>query len=106
MLANVELKDLPRTIGKQITFVSGSIELGRLDDPDVPTELKKKVQGQTNSLRNNEENSQKLTLPNMIFGQTRSRDPLDIDKDLFLAGGGETQTLLCLMVGHKACYFL
>lgn len=82
VLANVELKDLPRTIGKQITFVTGSLELGRLDDPDVPSEMKKK--GQANSLRNNEENSQKLTLPNMIFGQTRSRD---IDTELFLAGG-------------------
>ena len=95
VLANVELKDLPRSIGKQITFVSGSLELGRLDDPDVPSEMKRKSQGQgtANSLRNNEENSQKLTLPNMIFGQTRSRDPLDIDKDLFLAGGGELSYL-------------
>ncbi|CAG5136204.1 unnamed protein product [Candidula unifasciata] len=67
-LATVELKDLPQTVGKQIYFVPGSLNLGKLEDPDLEIDKKKAVQ--------NAEDSQKITLPNMVFG--RKGNELDI----------------------------
>ncbi|XP_055861898.1 tripartite motif-containing protein 45-like isoform X1 [Biomphalaria glabrata] len=64
-MANVELKDLPRTVGKQVCFVSGSLDLGRLEDPDAPIDKKKELQRERDAL----EDSHRLTLPNMLFGQ-------------------------------------
>lgn len=61
MLANVELKDLPRAVGKQICFVPGVVELGRLEDPDLPLDRKKGLLSINDGAR--------MTLPSMVFGQ-------------------------------------
>ncbi|BFZ04663.1 hypothetical protein BsWGS_07702 [Bradybaena similaris] len=67
-LANVELKDLPQTVGKQICFVPGSLNMGKLEDPDLMIDKKKGLQSV--------DDSQKITLPNMVFG--RKGNDLDI----------------------------
>ncbi|CAG5124676.1 unnamed protein product, partial [Candidula unifasciata] len=60
VMANVELKDLPRTVGKQICFVPGTVELGKLEDPDLTLDKKKGLIANDDGRR--------LTLPNMLFG--------------------------------------
>lgn len=65
VMADVELKDLPRSVGKQICFIPGVLDLGRLEDPDMLLEKKKGQLGL--------EENRKITLPNMVFGQ-RDRD--------------------------------
>ena len=40
VLANVELTDLPRSVGKQVEFVSGSMNLGHLEDANQPLDKK------------------------------------------------------------------
>lgn len=67
-LANVELKDLPQTVGKQIYFVPGNLNMGKLEDPDLLIDKKKGVQSV--------DESQKITLPNMVF--SRKGNDLDI----------------------------
>lgn len=68
VMANVELKDLPRTVGKQICFVPGTVELGKLEDPDLNLDKKKGLLGNDDGRR--------LTLPNMLFG------PRGYDRDI------------------------
>ncbi|CAL1528522.1 unnamed protein product [Lymnaea stagnalis] len=65
-MANVELKDLPRTVGKQVCFVPGSLDLGKLEDPDAPMDKKGELQRERDAI---EDSQQRLTLPNMVFGQ-------------------------------------
>ncbi|KAH9515203.1 hypothetical protein Btru_019506 [Bulinus truncatus] len=63
-MANVELKDLPRTVGKQVCFIPGSLDLGRLEDPDAPIDKKKELQRGKEAI-----DDRCLNLPNMVFGQ-------------------------------------
>ncbi|XP_059145685.1 E3 ubiquitin-protein ligase TRIM56-like isoform X2 [Physella acuta] len=88
-MANVELKDLPRTVGKQICFVAGSVDFGKLDDPDAPIDKKKELQREREAI----EDSQRLTLPNMVFGQKGfDRDIIKEVKKVIPKRTIETQT--------------
>jgi hypothetical protein len=60
-MANLELNDLPRTVGKQICFISGTLNLGQLDDPDSIID---KIKG-----GQPDESVTKISLSNLKFAQ-------------------------------------
>ena len=82
-MAHVELKDLPTSVGHQVDFVEGSVNLGALEDPNKPLEKPpKESAGKTEE--NNNVGSRKAkqnrsivnSLPNMTFASRRRNSEL------------------------------